>query len=50
MDINEAVDLIAAFYNEKERELLKTILAQKIQIENLTAKVPGESNPLIHTE
>ena len=38
MDINEAVDLVAAFYNEKERALIKTILAQKIQIESLTVE------------
>ena len=45
MDINEAVDLIAAFYNEKEKELIKTILAQKVQIESLTAKAPKRTKP-----
>ena len=36
MDINEAVELVANFYQEKEKELLKTLLQQRAQIETLS--------------
>ena len=44
MDINEAVDLIAAYYEAKERELLKTILQLKIELAVLKDRLDSEKD------
>ena len=45
MDVNEAVELIAGFYQEKEKELLKTLLQQRAQIGTLTQAL-NTGNPM----